>query len=131
LRKSQNTGIMVRRQRICPSAIRSERYGEEMTATAERGIAASERAQVPPVPEPGQVVTVRGSTWAVTDVREQGLPRSPADEGTPSLSHVVGLQSLDEDRLGEELLVVWELEVGHTVAPDQGLPRDDRLGRLR
>ena len=23
---------------------------------------------------------------------------------------------------GQELAVVWELEVGHTVAPDQGLP---------
>ncbi|MBL3668428.1 DEAD/DEAH box helicase family protein [Streptomyces sp. M2CJ-2] len=77
---------------------------------------------LPSVPEPGQVVNVRGSTWAVTDVRQQGLPRSPADEGTAQLTHVVSLQSLEEDRLGEELAVVWELEVGHTVAPDQGLP---------
>ena len=77
---------------------------------------------MPPAPEPGQVVNVRGSTWAVADVRRQGLPRSPADEGTPGLTHVVSLQSLEEDRLGEELAVVWELEVGHTVAPDQGLP---------
>lgn len=38
------------------------------------------------------------------------------------MSHVVTLQSLTEDRLGEELSVVWELEVGNTVAPDQGLP---------
>ena len=35
---------------------------------------------------------------------------------------MVELQSLEEDRLGQELAVVWELEVGHTVAPDQGLP---------
>ena len=76
----------------------------------------------PPVPEPGQVVNVRGSTWAVADVQSQGLPRSPADEGTPGLTHIVSLQSLEEDRLGQELTVVWELEVGHTVAPDQGLP---------
>ncbi len=80
------------------------------------------RPALPPVPEPGQVVNVRGSTWAVTDLRQQGLPRSPADEGTAQLTHVVSLQSLEEDRLGEELAVVWELEVGHTVAPDQGLP---------
>jgi len=65
---------------------------------------------------------VRGSAWAVTDVRQQGLPRSPADEGAPYLTHVVSLQSLEEDRLGEELAVVWELELGHSVAPDQGLP---------
>lgn len=77
---------------------------------------------LPPVPEPGQIVEVRGSTWAVANVEQQGLPRSPADEGRAGLNHVVSLQSLDEDRLGEELNVVWELEVGHTVAPDQGLP---------
>ncbi|MEU9001627.1 DISARM system SNF2-like helicase DrmD [Streptomyces sp. NPDC048551] len=83
-------------------------------------------AAMPPVPEPGQVVKVRGSTWAVSDVRRQGLPRSPADEGVAGLAHVVSLQSLDEDRLGQELAVVWELEVGHTVAPDQGLPETVR-----
>jgi superfamily II DNA or RNA helicase len=76
----------------------------------------------PTVPEAGQVVEVRGSTWAVANVRAQGLPRSPADEATAQLSHVVDLQSLDEDRLGEQLSVVWELEVGHTVTPAQGLP---------
>ena len=77
---------------------------------------------MPPVPEPGQVVNVRGSAWAVAAVQQQGLPRSPADEGAAGLTHVVSLQSLEEDRLGQELTVVWELEVGHTVAPDQGLP---------
>ncbi len=58
----------------------------------------------------------------MASVREQGLPRSPADELVAGLSHVVDLQSLDEDRLGEQLSVVWELEVGHTVTPAQGLP---------
>ena len=77
---------------------------------------------VPSLPEPGQVVEVRGSTWAVANVQAQGLPRSPADEATARLSHVVDLQSLDEDRLGEQLTVVWELEVGQTVTPPQGLP---------
>ncbi|MDP9889955.1 DISARM system SNF2-like helicase DrmD [Pseudarthrobacter enclensis] len=76
----------------------------------------------PPLPEPGQVVEVRGSTWAVVNVQAQGLPRSPADESVAQISHVVDLQSLDEDRLGEQLSVVWELEVGHTVTPAQGLP---------
>lgn len=77
------------------------------------------------MPEPGQVVEVRGSTWAVANVRAQGLPRSPADEATAQLSHVVDLQSLDEGRLDETLSVVWQLEVGHTVTPAQGLP--DRI----
>jgi superfamily II DNA or RNA helicase len=73
-------------------------------------------------PEPGQVVEVRGSTWAVANVQAQGLPRSPADDAAAQLNHVVDLQSLDEDRLGEQLSVIWELEVGQTVTPAQGLP---------
>ena len=76
----------------------------------------------PPLPEAGQVVEARGSTWAVASVRAQGLPRSPADDAMAQLSHVVDLQSLDEDRLDETLSVVWELEVGHTVSLAQGLP---------
>jgi SNF2 family DNA or RNA helicase len=58
----------------------------------------------------------------VANVQAQGLPRSPADEALAALNHVVRLQSLDEDSLGDELSVVWELEVGHTVTPPQGLP---------
>jgi superfamily II DNA or RNA helicase len=76
----------------------------------------------PSLPEPGQVVEVRGSTWAVANVQAQGLPLSPADDATVQLNHVVDLQSLDEDRLGEQLSVIWELEVGQTVTPAQGLP---------
>lgn len=77
---------------------------------------------LPTLPEPGQVVEVRGSTWAVSNVQAQGLPRSPADESVAQLSHVIDLQSLDEGSLGAQLSVVWELEVGHTVTPAQGLP---------
>ncbi len=76
----------------------------------------------PSLPEPGQVVEVRGSTWAVANVEAQGLPLSPADDATAKLNHIVDLQSLDEDRLGEQLSVIWELEVGNTVTPAQGLP---------
>lgn len=79
-------------------------------------------AATPQLPEAGQVVEVRGSTWAVSNVQSQGLPRSPADEAIAQLSHVVDLQSLDEGSLGAQLSVVWELEVGHTVTPAQGLP---------
>ncbi len=85
-------------------------------------IEAAPPAHVPPLPEQGQIVNVRGATWAVADVQAQGLPRSPADEAEAGLAHVVRLQSLEEDRLGQELAVVWELEVGQTIAPDQGLP---------
>jgi hypothetical protein len=45
------------------------------------GVGVEHPASLPPVPEPGQVVNVCGFTWAVADVRQQDLPRSPADEG--------------------------------------------------
>ena len=77
---------------------------------------------LPELPTPGRVVEVRGSTWTVTEVVTQGLLRSPADESVAARQHVVALQSLDEDRLGDELRVIWELEAGHTIAPDRGLP---------
>lgn len=80
------------------------------------------RTFTPALPEPGQVVEVRGSTWAVAHVQAQGLPLSPADDARIQLNHVVDLQSLDEDRLGEQLSVIWELELGQTVTPPQGLP---------
>jgi superfamily II DNA or RNA helicase len=80
------------------------------------------RRSTPTLPDPGQVVEVRGSTWAVANVQAQGLPRSPADENLSKLSHIIELQCLDEDRLGEQLSVIWELELGQSVTPPQGLP---------
>ncbi|WP_136313031.1 DISARM system SNF2-like helicase DrmD [Actinomyces procaprae] len=90
-------------------------------ATASSSLDSSTDA-TPALPEPGQVVQVRGATWAVTDVREQGLPHSPADDSRTDLEHLVSLQSLAEDRMGEELTVIWELEVGNSIIPDRGLP---------
>lgn len=76
------------------------------------------------VPEVGQVVVVRGANWAVVDVQPQGLPRSGADDAVTGLQHAVTLQSLEEDRLGQELRVVWELELGRSLRPEQGLPAE-------
>jgi superfamily II DNA or RNA helicase len=74
------------------------------------------------VPEVGQLVTVRGANWAVTDVQQQGLGRSSADDAVAQLQHSVALQCVDEDRLGHELRVVWELELGHSAHAHRGLP---------
>ena len=74
------------------------------------------------VPEAGQTVRVRGSLWAVSEVREQGVRRSPADEATTQRQHLVTLMSLAEDHMDEELQVIWELEFGKSVLPQSGLP---------
>ncbi|GAA4129635.1 DISARM system SNF2-like helicase DrmD [Nocardioides fonticola] len=74
------------------------------------------------VPEIGQIVTVRGANWAVVEVQQQGLGRSTADDASAQLQHAVTLQSVQEDRLGHELRVVWELEPGRSAAAHRGLP---------
>lgn len=66
-------------------------------------------------PEPGQLVEVRRRQWMVADVNAAGL-----DTGTPQ--HCLSLSSIDEDGLGEELQVVWEIEPGAQVLERAGLP---------
>ncbi|WIX85857.1 DISARM system SNF2-like helicase DrmD [Amycolatopsis sp. DG1A-15b] len=82
------------------------------------------------VPEPGQVVNIRGANWAVTGVQQQSLPRSAQDDAVQQLQHAVSLQSVEDDRLGDELRVVWELEPGRSLTPPQGLPIDIEAGRF-
>lgn len=74
------------------------------------------------VPEVGQLASVRGAKWIVTNVSQQALRRSSADDGTAELQHAVSLQSIEEDHYGRELTVVWELEPGRGVILEQGLP---------
>lgn len=66
-------------------------------------------------PEPGQLVEVRRRQWVVADVDAGGL-----DTGTTQ--HCLTLSSIDEDGLGEELQVVWEIEPGAQVIERAGLP---------
>ncbi|WP_374692535.1 DISARM system SNF2-like helicase DrmD [Accumulibacter sp.] len=68
-----------------------------------------------PRPESGQLVEVRRRQWVVADVDAAGL-----DTGTPQ--HCLTLSSIDEDGLGEELQVVWEIEPGAQVIERAGLP---------
>ena len=65
-------------------------------------------------PEPGQLVEVRRRQWVVADVVSSNL------EGAPQ--NCVTLSSIDEDGLGEELEVVWEIEPGAQVIERAGLP---------
>lgn len=73
------------------------------------------------VPEIGQVATVRNRPWIVSDVQQASLPGRPlAASGTNH--HLVTLQSIEDDGLGEELRIVWETEVGTSVTERVGLP---------
>ncbi len=63
------------------------------------------------VPEQGQIVTVRQRRFTVTEVQASALPASPLSaQAAPQ--HLVTLNSIEDDALGETLRVVWELEPG-------------------
>ena len=69
------------------------------------------------LPEDGQMVEVRRRRWVVTQV-EAGSLTGKLNE----TQHLVSLESLEEDALGEELQVIWELEAGALVIQKAGLP---------
>lgn len=69
-------------------------------------------------PETGQLVEVRRRQWVVGDVGASAFCElfAPTSEG------LVSLVSVDEDSLGEELQVIWQLEPGARVLERAGLP---------
>ena len=76
-----------------------------------------------PVPEPGQLVDVRRQRYVVVDIAQSPLP---PDILTPSSwlgQHLVTLSSVEDDAMGEELQVIWEIEPGATAIDKTPLPR--------
>jgi superfamily II DNA or RNA helicase len=67
-------------------------------------------------PEPGQLVEVRRRQWVVADVVSSKLA------STSGPQNAVTLSSIDEDGLGEELEVIWEIEPGAQIIERAGLP---------
>ena len=70
------------------------------------------------LPEPGQLVTVRQRHFVVLDVQKSTLPA----DSIQSVQHVASLSSVEDDALGEELRVVWELEPGAHAYEKVALP---------
>lgn len=68
-------------------------------------------------PEPGQLVEVRRRQWIVSEINAGAIAPGRAKQ------HLVRLASIDEDSLGEEIEVLWELEPGAHVIERAGLPR--------
>lgn len=64
-------------------------------------------------PAPGMMVEVRGRHYVVSNVRRSELPTDPMAllrQSEPN--HIVELSSVEDDGLGEELQVIWEVEPG-------------------
>ena len=78
-------------------------------------------------PEQGQLVQVRSRPWVVNEIKTSILP-SPAMELPVSRSqHLLTLASIEDDGLGEELQVVWEIEPGAKVIEKVALPEPSSL----
>lgn len=69
-------------------------------------------------PEVGQLVEVRRRQWFVSQISKS----SNLDRSIGGAQHLVLLESIEEDALGETIEVVWEIEPGATVIERMGLP---------
>lgn len=75
------------------------------------------------VPEQGQLVRVRQRQYVVTNLHRTSLPISPLLTGFFKAQNLVSLASIEDDALGEELQVIWELEPGAYLHERVELPR--------
>lgn len=79
------------------------------------------------VPVEGQLVIVRQRRYVVTKVTPSQLPPSILrPELGAKAQHLLRLQSIDDDGLGEELSVIWELEPGTRLVEQTALPDPSR-----
>lgn len=71
-------------------------------------------------PEIGQLAIVRKRPFVVTEI----IPAAPGI-GRDKPNHLIKLSSVEDDGLGEELQVIWELEPGTSVYEKSTLPNPD------
>jgi hypothetical protein len=76
----------------------------------------------PAIPEQGQLVSVRSRNWIVTEVAPSTLPPERLQTGLEAPQHLLSLSSVEDDGLGGELNVNWELEPGARVVEKVALP---------
>ncbi len=81
------------------------------------------------IPEPGQLVDVRQRRYSVVDVAQSTLPPDLLKPGSlvlpahnSQVQHLVTLTSVEDDALGEDLQVIWEIEPGANVIEKNALP---------
>jgi superfamily II DNA or RNA helicase len=79
----------------------------------------------PPAPEQGQLVEVRKRQWIVAEVVRSGLPSHGVDGASAGGHHLISLTSIEDDALGEDLQVIWEIEPGARILERAGLPQPD------
>jgi hypothetical protein len=78
-------------------------------------------------PEQGQLVTVRQRHYVVTEVAKSTLPDRPLKASGNEAQHLITLSSVEDDALGEELQVIWEIEPGAKTIEKVALPEPTRF----
>ena len=74
------------------------------------------------LPEQGQLVSVRQRHYVVTEIARGVLPNRPLSTDGTAEQHLVSLSSVEDDGLGEELQVIWEIEPGARAIDKVALP---------
>ncbi len=77
------------------------------------------------IPETGQIVTVRQRRYVVVEVQKSALPVTPLAAQIQSGQHLLTLNSIEDDALGETLQVIWEIEPGTGIEERISLPQPD------
>lgn len=73
-------------------------------------------------PEQGQLVQVRSRPWVVNEVKPSTLPAPVLALPVVQPQHLLTLSSVEDDGLGEEVQVVWEIEPGAKLIERVALP---------
>ena len=74
------------------------------------------------LPEPGQIVIARQRPFVVSDIQVSTLPLPATVQQPIERQHLLRLSSVEDEGLGEELAIVWELEPGVTCLEKAQLP---------
>ncbi|NTV65844.1 MAG: hypothetical protein HGA65_20235 [Oscillochloris sp.] len=75
------------------------------------------------LPPPGQLVAVRGRRFVLNSVTRTELPAQAGN--LARAHHLIALTSIEDDALGEEIQVVWEVEPGARAYEESALPPVD------
>jgi len=74
------------------------------------------------LPEQGQLVEVRNRPFIVTEVSKSTQPASLLVQRGHQVQHLVTLTAVEDDALGGELQVIWEVEAGAQIYEQETLP---------